>query len=64
MPGTIISFVLADTAVEIAFGQGVHELGEEIAPGVHRQAPSTVFHGKAYGIPDGLVEIDPAENDS
>ena len=60
MPGTIVSFVLADATIEIAFGQGVHELGEEIAPGVHRQAPSTVFRGKVYGIPGARVEIDTA----
>ena len=62
MPGTIVSFVLADATVEIAFGQGVHELGEEIAAGVHRQAPATVFCGKLYGIPGRRVEIDAAEN--
>ena len=64
MPGAIVSFVLADAAIEIAFGQGVHELGEEITAGVHRQAPSTVFRGKVYGIPGGRVEIDAAEFDS
>ena len=64
MPGTIISSVLEDAAVEIALGQGVHELREEIVPGVHRQAPSTVFRGKVYGIPGGRVEIDTAEIDS
>lgn len=64
MSGTIISLVLAHAAVEIALGQGVHELGEEIASGVHRQAPSTVFCGKVYGIPGGQVEIDTAEVDS
>ena len=63
MPGPIVSFVLANATIEIAFGQGVHELGEEIAPGVHRQAPSTVFRGK-FGIPGGRVEIDTPENDS
>ena len=60
MPGAIVSFVFAHAAIEIAFGQGVHELGEEIAPGVHRQAPSTVFCGKVYGIPGARVEIDTA----
>ena len=64
MSGTIISFVLEDATVEIALEQGVHELGEEILPGVHRQAPSTVFCGKVYGIPGGQIEIDAAENDS
>ena len=64
MPDTIISFILVHTAVEIALGQRVHELGEEIGPGVHRQAPSTVFRGKVYGIPGGRVEIETAENDS
>ena len=62
MPGTIVSFVLVDATIEIAFGHGVHELSEEIAPGVHRQAPSTVFCGKVYGIPGRRVEIDAAEN--
>ena len=64
VPGAIVPFVFVDTAVEIALGQGVHELGEEIAPGVHRQAPSTVFRGKVYGIPGVQVEIDAAENAS
>ena len=64
MSGPIVPFVLADAAVEIAPGHGVHELGKEIASGVHRQAPSTVFRGKVYGIPDGRVEIDTAAIDS
>ena len=64
MSGTIISSVLEDAAVEIALGQGVHELSEEIGPGVHRQAPSTVFRGEVYGIPRREVEIDAAENGS
>ena len=61
MPGTIVSFVLADATIEIAFGQGVHELGEQIASGVHRQAPATVFRGKVYGIPGARLEIDTDE---
>ena len=60
MSGAIVSLVLADATIEIAFGQGVHELGEEIASGVHRQAPSTVFRGKVYGIPQARLEIDTA----
>ena len=64
MSGTVISLVLAHAAVEVALGQGVHELGEEIAPGVHRQAPSTVFCGKTYGIPGKRIEIDAAAIDS
>ena len=64
MSGAIIPLIFVDAASEIAFGQGVHELGEEILPGVHRQAPSTVFRGKVYGIPGGRVEIDAAVNDS
>ena len=60
VPSTIISFVLADAAVEIAFRQVIHELGEEILPGVHRQVLSTVFCGKVYGIPRRQVEIDTA----
>ena len=64
LPDTIIALVPTDAAIEIALGQGVHELREEILPGVHRQAPSTVFRGKVYGIPGGRVEIETAENDS
>jgi hypothetical protein len=39
-------------------------LGEEIAAGVHRQALSTVFCGKSYGIPGRRFEIDSAAFDS
>ena len=60
----IISLELADAAVEVALGQGVHELREEILTGVHRQALSTVFRGKGYGIPSDELEIDTAANDS
>ena len=60
MSGTIISLVLADTAIAIASRQGVHELREEIRSGVHRQTPSTCFCGKVYGIPGGEAEIDAA----
>jgi hypothetical protein len=64
MPDTIISFVLADATVEIASGQGVHQLGEEILPGVHRQVLSTGFCGKVYGIPSRKTEIDAAGRES
>ena len=64
MSGTIISLVLADTAIAIASRQGVHELREEIRSGVHRQAPSTCCCGKVYGIPGGEAEIDAAVMDS
>jgi len=50
LPDAIIPLVNANAAVEIAFGQGVHELREEILPGVHRPALSAVFRGKGYGI--------------
>ena len=53
VPDAIVSFVLADAAVEIAPRQGVHELREEILLRVHNQVLSTVFRGKAYGIPSG-----------
>jgi hypothetical protein len=62
MSSTIIALVFADAAVEIAFGQGVHELSEEILPGVHRQVLSAVFCGKTYGIPGKIFEIDTVEN--
>ena len=63
-PNAIIPLVLADATIEIALGQGVHELREEILPGVHRQALSTCFRGKVYGIPSGDIEIDTADNES
>jgi hypothetical protein len=64
LPDAIISLVPDDAAVEVALGQGVHELREEILPRVHRQALSTVFRGKGYGIPSRELEIDTAANDS
>ena len=64
IPDTIIALVFANATVEVAFGQEGHELGEEILPGIHCQALSTVFRGKVYGIPGGQVEIDTAEIDS
>ena len=62
LPDAIISLVLAHAAVESALGQGVHELREEILSGVHRQAHSTGFRGKGYGILGGDLEIDTAAN--
>ena len=64
LPDAIISLVLSDAAVKIALGQGVHELREQILPGVHRQALSTVFCGKVYGLPSGDREIDTVANES
>jgi hypothetical protein len=58
----IISLVPADAAIEVTLGRGVHELREEILPGVHRQALSTVFRGKGYGNPSNELEIDTAAN--
>jgi hypothetical protein len=64
LPDTIISFVLEDTTIEIALGQRVHELREEVLPSVHRQGLSTGFCGKVYEISPGKVEIDTGENSS
>ena len=63
-PDTIIALVLADTAIEIALRQRVHEMREEILPGVHRQVLSTGFCGKVYEFPRGKVEIDADGNSS
>ena len=40
-PNATISLVLSDATAELTLGQAVHELGEQISPGVHRQALST-----------------------
>ena len=62
MSGTVISLVLAHAAVEIALGQGVHELSKEKLPGVHRQGLSTGFYGKVYEFSRGKAEVDTDAN--
>ena len=50
-----------DAPIKIALGQGVHELGKKILPGVHRQGLSTGFYGKAYQFLRGKAEVDTDE---
>jgi len=64
LPDTVIALVLQDAPVEIALRQRIHELGEEILPGVHRQVLSTGICGKVYEIPRRKVEIDADGNSS